>query len=129
MAHVTILRWGVLAIGVGGALSAILPDAGVALAFSCLGQLGVGACLALGALGFQAMFPMRFSGRGVATYLLATNIFGAAVGPTAVPLVAGLLHDPKAIGPALMIWTSLAAVWSLGWLLRLGQVSAGGAAS
>ncbi len=115
-AQIRVVRFGVLAAAVGTILAAVLPNAVLALLASGLTFLGAGICLGLGAMGFQAMFPARFSGRGVATYLLVTGVLGASVGPTVVPMLAGLLGDGKNVGPALGICSALAGVWSLAWL-------------
>jgi MFS family permease len=115
-ALIRVVRLGVVALAVGSLLAALLPDPALALAANGLSLFGVGICIGLGSLGFQAMFPARFSGRGVAIYLLVTGVLGASIGPTVVPLLTGLLGNGKNVGPALGCWSVLAGAWSLAWL-------------
>lgn len=115
-AQLRIVRVAVLVMATGSGAAALLPNPNLALVAVFLAQLGAGACISLGAMGFQAMFPSRFSGRGVATYLLVTGVVGTAAGPTVVPLVASAFGDGANVGPALGVWSAVAGAWTLAWL-------------
>ncbi|BCW87637.1 D-galactonate transporter [Alphaproteobacteria bacterium SO-S41] len=114
-ALVRILRIGAAALAIGTTLCAILPSPMMALAANAVATVGMGVCIGLGGLGFQAMLPAQFSARGMATYVLAIGVVGGSIGPTVVPLIAGALGDGQNVGPALTLWAAAGAIWSVFW--------------
>lgn len=115
-AQLRVVRVGFICVAAGSALSALAPNPYLGLAGSFVAHVGGGICISLGTLGFQAMYPARFSARAVATYLLCTGVLGAALGPTVVPLIAALFGDGGDLAHALGFWAVVAGAWSVAWL-------------
>lgn len=112
-----LMRLASVAVGLGVLLAAFSPTGGVALAFLCVAMFGIGAIVAVGIFGFQALFAAEFSARAVALNFLISSSIGASAGPSLVALLAqGIGGGDRATGPALGIFTALAALWSALWL-------------
>ena len=69
-----------------------------------------------GPYGFQALFPQSFSARAVAIYFLVPGTLGAAMGPSAVPLIAKAAGWPEAVGLPMAVLAVVTTAWTLIWL-------------
>lgn len=118
-ATVKVIRIAALLLGTATLLSATVPDANVALAFTAVGMVAMGSLIALGAFGFQAMFPKAFSARAVAVYFLVPGTLGASLGPSAVPLLQRALGSGENLGLALGMLAIALSLWAAFWLGRL----------
>jgi len=121
-ATVKVIRVAALLLGVATAMSAFVPDGTVALAFTAVGMIAMGSVIALGAFGFQALFPKAFSARAVAVYFLVPGTLGASLGPSAVPLLQRALGAGEDPGPALGIFAIALSLWAVFWLGKLLRV-------
>lgn len=118
-ATVKVTRVAALLLGAATALSACVPDDNVALAFTAVGMIAMGSLIALGAFGFQALFPKAFSARAVAVYFLVPGTLGASLGPSSVPLLQRALGAGENLGLALGIFAITASLWAAFWLGKL----------
>ena len=102
-----------------------MPDGHIALACTAIGMVATGSVVALGAFGFQALFPKEFSARAVAVYFLIPGTLGASLGPSGVPLLQRALGPGENLGAALAMFAIALALWAafrIGKLLRAPRV-------
>lgn len=131
-APVIVIRIAALLLGGATVLSALVSNGNVAIAFTAVGMVAMGAIIAMGAFGFQALFPKPFSARAVAIYFLVPGTLGASIGPSAVPLLERQLGPGENLGVALAILAVALSLWAALWLsglLRAPQTIAAGAAN
>jgi MFS family permease len=114
-ATVVVVRGAVALMSLAVLAAVAAPNGEIALAFLTLSLLAAGAILALGAFGFQEMFSPEFSARAVAIYLIAPGALGGAIGPSAVPLLQGLMGPGASTGAALGLFSAIVCVWALLW--------------
>ena len=114
-ALIRIVRGAMLLLGAATLCSCLVGDAWAALATAGAGMLAVGAMIAAGPYGFQALFPRQFSARAVALYFLVPGTIGTVLGPSSVPLLAQLLGSPDKIGLPLAACAMGTTVWA--WAL------------
>jgi len=118
-ATVKVIRIAALLLGAATLLSASAPDATISLACTAVGMVAMGALIALGAFGFQALFPKPFSARAVAVYFLVPGTLGASLGPSAIPLLQRALGPGENLGSALGVFAAALSLWAAFWLGRL----------
>ncbi|MBP7334291.1 MFS transporter [Niveispirillum sp.] len=106
------VRASILLLGVATMASCLVPHPLAALAAAGAGMLAVGAVIAAGPYGFQALFPRQFSARAVALYFLVPGTIGTVLGPSSVPLLARLLGAPEKIGMPLALCAVVTMVWA-----------------
>lgn len=118
-ATVKVIRVSSLLLGVATAASALIPDGNVALAFTAIGMVATGSLVALGAFGFQALFPKEFSARAVAVYFLVPGTLGASLGPSGVPLLQRALGPGENLGVALAMFAVALSLWAAFWIGKM----------